>query len=240
MSNTLFTGVSAKINYKNILMISNRHLVVFAKEPIMGRVKTRLGNDIGIHLATQFYRRTMADVLRHLGNDGRWQCWLSLSPDKASLGKPFWPNSFTAVKQGKGDIGDRMGRTMTNMPPGPLVIVGTDIPAIRPHHIVSAFQAVGHHDVVFGPAEDGGYWLVGARRSPCTPELFKHVRWSSRHSLSDSLAKAKQKKLKVAMLETLKDVDDGKSYQKHLTGSLSDEALVQQSCTAYGGHQVDV
>jgi rSAM/selenodomain-associated transferase 1 len=201
-------------------MKTNRHLVVFAKEPMMGRVKTRLGHDIGILLATQFYRRTLADVLRHLGNDGRWKCWLALSPDKAIRGKPSWPNSFTALKQGSGDIGERMCRAIASMPPGPVVIVGTDVPAIRPHHIKVAFKALGRHDVVFGPALDGGYWLVGARRSPSTPELFKDVRWSSKHSLTDSLAKAKQRKLKVALLDTLEDVDGGGAYHRYLTGAL--------------------
>ncbi len=201
-------------------MKKNRHLVVFAKEPILGRVKTRLGHDIGMLLATQFYSRTVAAVLRHLGNDGRWKCWLALSPDKATLGKPFWPNSFTALKQGRGDIGERMRRAIVCMPPGPVVIVGTDVPAIRSHHIKAAFKALGRHDAVFGPALDGGYWLVGARRSPSTPDLFKHVRWSSKHSLTDSLAKAEQKKMKVALLDTLEDVDDGEAYHNYLTGAL--------------------
>ena len=201
-------------------MKTNRHLVVFVKEPMMGRVKTRLGRDIGISMATRFYRRNVADVLRNMGNDGRWKCWLALSPDKAARGKPFWPNKFTALKQGRGDVGERMGRAMASMPPGPVVIIGTDVPAIRPHHIESAFKAFGRHDVVFGPALDGGYWLVGARRSPCTPELFKQVRWSSKHTLADSLAKVEQYKLKVALLNTLEDVDDGVAYHKCLIGAL--------------------
>jgi rSAM/selenodomain-associated transferase 1 len=201
-------------------MKTNRHLIVFAKEPIMGRVKTRLGHDIGVLLATQFYRRSVANILRNLGNDSRWKCWLALSPDKATEGKLFWPNSFISLKQGRGDIGNRMGRAMADMPPGPVIIIGTDIPAIRPHHIETAFKAVGRHDVVFGPALDGGYWLVGARRSPCTPELFKHIRWSTRHTLADSIAKAQQKKLRVALLDTLEDIDDGRSYQKYITGAL--------------------
>ena len=205
-------------------MRTNRHLVVFAKEPIMGRVKTRLGRDIGIHSATQFYRRNIANIFIHLGNDSRWKCWLALCPDKAIKGKPFWPRSFTAVEQGKGDIGERMGRAMANIPPGPLVLIGTDIPYIRSNHIEDAFKAIGNHDVVFGPARDGGYWLVGARRSPCTHDLFSQVRWSSQNCLHDSLKKAKQKNLKVALLETLEDIDDGDSYRKFSINALLDEA----------------
>jgi len=201
-------------------MTTKRHLVVFAKAPRMGRVKTRLGRDIGPVAATRFYRRTVAGVLGRLGRGKRWQCWLALSPDKATGDKPFWPDSFSALKQGGGDIGARMGRALAAMPPGPVVIIGTDVPAIRPHHIEAAFKALGRHDVVFGPAGDGGYWLVGARRSPRTPELFKHVRWSSKHTLADSLAKAEQNQLKVALLETLNDVDDGAAYATWLTGAL--------------------
>ena len=128
--------------------------------------------------------------------------------------------NFMALKQGTGNIGDRMGRAMACMPPGPVVIVGTDIPTIRPHHIQSAFKAIGHHDVVFGPALDGGYWLVGAKRSPCAPDIFKQVRWSSRYTLTDSLAKAQQRKLKVSFLDTLEDIDEGGSYHKYFTSVL--------------------
>jgi uncharacterized protein len=192
-------------------MKPRRHLVVLAKAAVMGRVKTRLGRDIGRVKATGFYRHTVSTVLRRLGQKNRWNCWLALSPDTAS-GKRCTP--WQTIKQGEGDLGQRMDRAIRAMPPGPVVLIGTDIPAISPDHIEAAFKALGHHDAVFGPAEDGGYWLVGARRTPTLPDLFTGVRWSTEHALSDTLNILKHKR--VALLETLDDIDDASAYHRWL------------------------
>ncbi|MBC8269661.1 MAG: TIGR04282 family arsenosugar biosynthesis glycosyltransferase [Rhodospirillaceae bacterium] len=195
-------------------MSGERHLVVFAREPVLGRVKGRLGRDIGVFAATRFYRQTLAIVLNRLSRNRRWRCWLALSPDSAIIRHRFWPKSFRPLKQGVGDIGERMKKAMAQMPPGPVVIIGTDVPDITGGHIKTAFKALGNHDVVFGPAADGGYWLVGARRTPATPDIFSGVRWSSQHTLQDSLTKLRKEGCKVALLETLNDIDDGAAFAK--------------------------
>lgn len=178
----------------------------------MGRVKTRLARDIGAVAATQFYRHNVGNILRRLGRDPRWTSWLSLSPDSAVTNRAFWPSNFQPFPQGGGDIGERMDRSLRTPPPGAVVVIGTDVPAIETHHIESAFKALGRHDAVFGPAEDGGYWLVGARRSPTTPDLFSGVRWSSPFTLSDTLVRLEKTSLKIALLDTLSDVDNGEDY----------------------------
>jgi glycosyltransferase A (GT-A) superfamily protein (DUF2064 family) len=101
-----------------------------------------------------------------------------------------------------------MGRVLKALPPGPVVIVGSDIPDIGKHHIAAAFRALGDHDWVFGPADDGGYWLVGARRRPRLTLPFAGVRWSSATALADSLAGLKGQR--VAFLECLRDIDHGR------------------------------
>lgn len=195
-----------------------RHLIVFAKAPVLGRVKSRLGRDIGPVAATSFYRRNLDAVLRRLAADGRWRCTLALAPDRAMGGPRFWPPGFTPLPQGEGDIGRRMDRALRSAPPGPAVLIGADVPGIARHHIAEAFRALGHHDAAFGPAADGGYWLVGARRSPVMPDLFSGVRWSSHHTLADSLQRARRRNLKVALLQTLDDIDDGEAYRRWLQG----------------------
>lgn len=80
-----------------------------------------------------------------------------------------------------------MQRAIRLQPPGPVVIIGTDVPGIRRSDIASAFKSLGSHDAVFGPASDGGYWLVGLRRRPREIAMFKDVRWSSAHALQDTL-----------------------------------------------------
>jgi glycosyltransferase A (GT-A) superfamily protein (DUF2064 family) len=105
-----------------------------------------------------------------------------------------------------------MGRVLRHLPPGPVVIVGSDIPEIDAAAIRAAFAALRSHDAVFGPAIDGGYWLVGLRRRPpprrhLPGTLFRDVRWSTEHALADTLA-GLPKGARIALLHELADVDD--------------------------------
>ncbi len=198
------------------------HLVVFARTPRLGRVKTRLGRDIGAVAAWAFYRRALGPVLRRLGGNGggdrRWRCWLAITPDADIHLRHTWPGGWWRVNQGAGDLGARMGRIARALPPGPVVIVGADVPAIRPHHITAAFKALGRHDAVFGPAADGGYWLVGLKRRPRFADVFNRVRWSTEHALKDTLENLKPGQTH-ALLEMLEDIDDGKAYAKWKKGA---------------------
>lgn len=190
-----------------------RHLVVFVREPRLGRIKRRLAADVGAVAAWAFYRRNLADVLRRL-RDPRWRCWLAITPDAAVSADGMWPDGWRRVGQRSGDLGQRMGRVMRAMPPGPVVVVGTDIPGLGARHVAAAFDALGRDDAVFGPATDGGYWLVGLRRVPRVAVLFDTVRWSSPNVLADTEANARRQGLTIARLETLEDVDDGASYAR--------------------------
>jgi rSAM/selenodomain-associated transferase 1 len=194
-----------------------RHLVVFLRAPRLGRVKSRLAAGIGAVAALGFYRRTSARLLRELTRDRRWRVHLALTPDSAAAGKRPWPVGALRRGQGGGDLGRRMARVFETLPPGPAVIVGADIPDITPAHVAAAFRALGRSDAVFGPALDGGYWLVGLRRRPRLPRrLFERVRWSSEHALADTLA-GLPRTMSVAMLEQLQDVDDAAAYRRWLS-----------------------
>ncbi len=161
-------------------------LVMMVKAPIAGAVKTRLARDVGVAEALRFYRASTAATIRRLRADRRWRFVLSVAPDSAAMA-PAWPADILRIGQGSGDLGARMQRVIDRMPPGPVIIVGSDIPTIRPTHIARAFAALGQADIVFGPSDDGGYWLVGAKRRPHVPQVFSNVRWSSEHALSDTL-----------------------------------------------------
>jgi rSAM/selenodomain-associated transferase 1 len=170
-------------------MAERRHLVVFLRAPRLGRVKSRLAVGIGALAALRFYRDSSAALLRRVARDRRWRTYLALTPDRATTRPLPWRVAASRHGQGTGDLGRRMARTFRRLPPGPAVIIGSDIPAIRPAHIAAAFKALGRHHAVFGPAEDGGYWLVGLRRRPSLPRtLFAGVRWSSADALADTPA----------------------------------------------------
>ncbi|MBI4183399.1 MAG: glycosyltransferase [Proteobacteria bacterium] len=189
-----------------------RHLVVFARAPHLGRVKRRLARDIGALGAWIFYRRTAFALLRGLGRDRRWDRWLALTPDSEVANARVWPRGWRRIGQGRGDIGRRMARPVRTLPPGPVVIVGTDVPGLGPGHVARAFAALGRFDAVLGPAADGGYWLVGFRRRPRRLDPFRGVRFSGPHALSDTLANLRRDR--VLLLEVLEDVDDGEAFAR--------------------------
>lgn len=190
-----------------------QHLVVMVKAPQAGRVKTRLAARIGTTEALRCYRVLLERTVRKLASDPRWITWLAVTPDRALLQLAAWGRNIgpvAAIPQGPGGLGRRMQRLMDRLPPGPVVIVGSDIPSIGRLDIAAAFRALGSGDAVLGPAEDGGYWLVGQRRTSGTLRLFDDVRWSSEHTLADTLANLDGRKL--ALLRTIADVDDEAAY----------------------------
>jgi rSAM/selenodomain-associated transferase 1 len=196
--------------------VLTHHLVLFARRPQLGAVKRRLAADIGAVAAHKFYRQTLRDVAWRLGRDRRWKTWLAVTPDSAAGASGVWPvpAGTPIIGQGAGDLGARMARPFHMLPPGPVVIVGSDIPDIEAGDIAAAFRALGDHDMVFGPAADGGYWLVGARRRPVVPQnLFANVRWSSAHALADTLANLGPK-VRVTLVEERSDVDDGAAWRR--------------------------
>ena len=192
---------------------TNRHLILFLKAPRYGAVKSRLARDVGPLAAWIFYRRTLQATFRRLGRDRRWQTWVALAPDRAR----FRPSPRRTFAQGPGDIGRRMARALGHPPPGPAVLIGGDIPAVRPAHVAEAFRRLGAHDAVFGPALDGGYWLVGfSRRRPILKAAFTGVRWSSRHALADTLANLRRARV-APPLPQLEDIDDGQALARFIS-----------------------
>lgn len=182
-------------------------LVVMVKEPAVGRVKTRLARDIGAVWAAAFYRATSKAILARVGRFGGWQTQLDVTPDTA-ISSAAWPLNLTRRAQGNGDLGKRMQRVMDAAPPGPVIVIGTDVPAIRSDHIKSAIKALGAHDAVVGPSPDGGYWLVGLKRRPRVPRAFSAVNWSTDAALEQTLANLSG--LNVARIDVLADVDEAR------------------------------
>jgi uncharacterized protein len=180
-------------------------LVIMAKQPVMGSVKTRLARGVGAPDAVRFYRNTLRTIVRRLGADPRWRTILAVTPDTA-VDASIWPRGIGRLRQGRGDLGQRMQRLLETPHAARIVVVGTDIPAIQPAQIARAFHLLGDHDAVFGPAEDGGFWLAGMKRCPRARRPFWGVRWSSPATLAETLANLTG--ARVALAATLSDVDN--------------------------------
>ncbi len=182
-------------------------VIVLAKAPRAGAVKTRLAADIGAGRAAALFRimteRTVASAIA-----GPWRTIIAVDAASALVGwDNVFPQSVVRRAQGPGDLGDRMRRQFHAAPPGPAIIIGADAPDLRTAHLYQAFQALRGADAVFGPAADGGYWLMGLARRRTAPGLFAGVRWSTKHALKDTL-KTLPSGFSIDTLETLSDIDE--------------------------------
>ena len=120
------------------------------------------------------------------------------------------------IGQGRGDLGRRMGRALGRYRRAALM--GCDIPDANATDVQAAFRALGTADAVFGPAEDGGYWLIalGPRRPG---ELFGASRWSTEHALADTLKQFRHHR--TGFIRTLSDTDTIADYRRHLASRRS-------------------
>ena len=174
---------------------------VFTRAPRLGTVKRRLACAIGDRAALRFHVATLHRLVRALARDRRFRTVLAVTPDGG-----FIPGlkGVARVGQGRGNLGARMARVLGLSRRGRAAIIGSDIPQAGARDVRAAFRALGRVDAVFGPAVDGGYWLVGVGvRRVSRP--FAGVRWSSEHALGDTLANFGG--VRVGLLRVLSDVD---------------------------------
>lgn len=176
-------------------------VVVFARAPRLGTVKRRLARVIGDRAALRFHTATLTTLLNALLRERRWDVVLARTPDRARIRLRLRPG-LRILDQGHGDLGARMTRALR--PWRRVALMGSDIPEAGAADMRAAFRALGAADAVFGPAADGGYWLIGlGPRRPA--DLFGAARWSTEHALADTLRQFRHHR--VARLRTLSDVD---------------------------------
>lgn len=176
--------------------------VVFARVPRLGTVKRRLAAEVGDRAALRFHSATLLRLLRRCAADRRFRTVLAATPAHARM---RLPRRVTRIDQGGGDLGQRMARMFRRFPHARLALIGCDIPAAGPDDLVAAFRALGTAPLAFGPATDGGYWLVAMAPGRRPAGVFAAVRWSSPHALADTLHNVRNRR--IHRLRTLDDVD---------------------------------
>lgn len=185
---------------------------MFLKAPRPGQVKTRLAADLDGEAAAGIYRMLVGLTLGRL--EGFEDVELRYTPDdadaEAEVEVAGWRRQagWRLRPQGQGDLGDRLERALAEAfgeGAGRVVIVGTDCPWLEASDLEEAFEALGRSEVVIGPAEDGGYWLLGLDRA--RPELLRGIPWSTPGVYDMTLRRAREAGLRVAELRRLRDVD---------------------------------
>ena len=188
-------------------------LVVIAKVPQRGAVKTRLASSIGEDAALSFYVGCLSGVLDTLTNYASWDVEIAITPDEGVASAFFGKWDVTLSPQGQGNLGDRLMRSLeTAKPERPVIVIGSDIPGITADHIRGACDQLSSTALAIGPCPDGGFWLIGASRPPPI-DLFSGVRWSTRWALADTLANIDR--AMVSKLEMLEDVDDEETWRRY-------------------------
>lgn len=188
-------------------------ILIYAKPPRIGLSKTRLAKGLGSsvsarRIATALQAKTMRAAL-----NGPWETVLYTAPDKEldnSVGG-IWPSHLERRSQGPGNLGDRLSKGLREAPPGPVLFIGSDAPDVSTALLRQAVRELGRHDAVFGPAQDGGFWVFGINKSARTKSPFYNVRWSGPHAMEDVWANLPDT-ASVAVLPQLLDIDDEKDW----------------------------
>jgi uncharacterized protein len=189
-------------------------LLIFAKSPRMGVSKTRLAAGIGVAQAWRVKRALDAYTCR-TARGGAWRTTLAVSPAQ-DLGANFvgaWPFDQNRIRQGRGDLGRRMAKALRDHSRAAVCIIGSDLPDLQTRDIATAFAKLRRFDVVLGPATDGGYWLIGMSARCARHVTLDGIRWSSAHTLADTVA-ALHPHWRVGYLRELEDIDDAGSFQR--------------------------
>lgn len=184
-------------------------LLVFIKAPRAGTVKTRLAAAIGDAAAAALYRALAEHVVRATEPAGEYERVFFFDPPDAGPELQAWLRTGEPLRpQAEGDLGARLAAAFAEAfgrGARRAVVIGTDAPALSRAVVTEALAGLANHDVVLGPARDGGYYLL-ALDGP-RPELFRSVPWSTPAVLPTTLERTAALGLRVRQLETLGDVD---------------------------------
>lgn len=195
--------------------MSKPRLLLFAKTPIDGQVKTRLIPLMGAEAATSIHRQLCRQMIATFIDDTRWQLELWLWPhrDHPWIGdlREAFPALSTHCQYGQ-DLGERMHNAL-NSQAGPAVVIGSDCPTLTTHDVAAAFEALVHHDAVLKPAEDGGYLLLGVNQSHAG--LFENISWGTERVLQQTRRRMHAMDILHHELEPGWDIDEPEDWFRY-------------------------
>ena len=196
----------------------NKHVIIYARKPEAGKSKTRLGADIGYEQAAGVYARILfaylGDLLRSEAlRDAHFT--LSVADEKSvEFFEAAYPE-FRVVKQSPGGLGERMKASFDDafsLGADAVVLTGSDIPMLDATWIINGFERLREMEVVFGPADDGGYFLIGMQRPGW--DIFQNIPWSTEAVLQQTQTRVAMLGLKSELLLETFDLDTVAEYNR--------------------------
>ena len=204
------TGQATRLVLRTVRLMNDEAIIVFARVPRLGEVKSRLAARAGQQQALDIYRQMLRRVLGQVaaveyglrelcifGDDAEGEC--------AALAQEF---SLSLAVQVGDDLGERMYRRLLHhtRQGRRSVLIGSDCPWLQSTHLRQALELLKNHDQVFAPALDGGYVLVGSRSA--RPEVFQGIDWGSSRVMSQTQDQLRRIGASVGLLAHFRDVDD--------------------------------
>ena len=179
-------------------------LIIFARNPVMGKVKTRLAEKLGEKKAYDIYIMLLGNIYKKT-KDLNYEKYLFLSED---FDENLFDSGYKQVIQKGADLGEKMYNaieTALNEGMENVILIGTDIPDLDPKIFDEAFDKMSFDDIVIGPAKDGGYYLIGVKVP--MKFLFENMKWSNENVLKNTIERIKREKKSYYLLKELNDID---------------------------------
>lgn len=184
-------------------------LLIFAKYPEPGRVKTRLARRIGLEKAARLYQTMVETVVQKtIPQNGEYYRQLYFDPPERGADFQKWFPFLDMKPQAEGDLGRRMAAAIgDSFKKGvqKVIVVGSDCVDIDRTLVCDALSRLDQSDLVIGPAADGGYYLIGVKNFH---DLFTGIPWSTDRVFAETIRRANEFNLRVAVLPTLSDIDE--------------------------------
>ena len=201
---------------------SSRRLLLFTKPAREGRVKTRLIGDLTAAEAAELHAAFLADLLARL-RQGDFELRLAwaLEPEEELPAGPA-----PGIRQEGGDLGERLYRALSEAAgeAAAVAALGSDHPTLPVDLVHLAFEKVeAGVDVVLGPAEDGGYYLIALRAAAVSRRLFEHIVWSTERVLALTLERCRELDLSVELLPEAADIDTPEDLRRLAKRMVSDD-----------------
>jgi rSAM/selenodomain-associated transferase 1 len=203
-------------------------LLFFVKYPQNGKVKSRLQDSLASEKIIELYKHFVMDILTTIQSINIPFIICFYPPDKESSVMNWLGSHYSYQKQQGIDIGERMKDSFKktfSQGYQKVVLIGSDIPDLPSEILISAFSLLNKYDVVLGPSEDGGYYLIGFTNTGFSPQIFHNISWNTNLVFEQTINIVKEQEGQVHLLPTWNDIDTisdlKKMYNKHKTSEFS-------------------
>jgi rSAM/selenodomain-associated transferase 1 len=192
-----------------------KRLITYAKKPLAGYAKTRLGSKIGYEESAGVYARLLYKTLFEINKLDKDELSVEVSvasKEDSPFFKKAFPEFVVSIQKGL-DLGERFSNSFSNAfkdGADVVIVIGTDIPDLESVTINAAYSALEEKDVVIGPDRDGGYYLIGTRVK--NANLFQEINWSSENVFTQTITLLESQNLSIEYLNILSDIDTYEDY----------------------------